>query len=219
MLNVQFDNLNYSSCKTTKFSSRNCPVAPFSMLNGRLHIKEITAKDKQELRDALQFYNIFLGYENNKPNGVSKKEFSKVFSDIRKTLKHDKDATILVGRNSDDNVAAMFYLCRDQVCSRAAVVKACFLDNEFVHQGVGKVLLNKLLESARGHFRLCWLMSKKDSVEFYENAGFSRIEDEDLSELSRVSKNYFELKIPRMGYVPMSKPLETGASFKTDYYD
>lgn len=205
------------------FGSKNCPIMSFEIQtkSGPLHVEELTRGDKFKA-GAFSFnttVNSIPAYEEYKnmcffDKLVNISSFIEKNSDVLR--KKDGNSTILVAKDSENKVRALFSMksfdrIKDAngrpIDIKIGSIEECLLDAKYRNEGVGSILLNKLLKTADGYFTDILLSANNRAINFYKKAGFSPLDR------SNPSIDELNFHISRFGINPkfftlMSKSLD-----------
>lgn len=171
------------------FGSKNYPIIPFSVSTplGPLRIKEIQEKDCPKAANyafnfCIDTFRDWANYFKTAGPKEIQERTNRFCSDFKRTLtKKDGNSTILVATNQQGDIKALFSLenfdefkgCQESVFdTETGYISDCFLSAEYRNQGTGSIILNKLLQTANGHFTDIYLEADNNAVNFYKRAGF-----------------------------------------------
>lgn len=215
---------NFNINKQFSFKSRNCPVAPFTIITtkGNLFVEEIK---KRDLDKTLSFYLEVL-LESVKSwehlRNPSEEKRLKHMKYLKSFLTHclekeDGNSTILIAKDASNNVKAItdlqYYDEVDFLSGngfkdlKTGYIQNCYIAPEYRSQGIGQMMLGKTLKTAENHFTDIFLCSEHPAVNFYKKAGFSV-----LDTTNPLLKKIIDYILPIRGdgnYVtPMSKIID-----------
>lgn len=188
--------LSKSNYKNRQFSfkSKNCPIKPFVIetSKGSLFVEEMKEED---FDNVISF--LFEAMKNiikkrpflKKPYGKQKNEYKQNFKYrlVHCLKKEDGDnSTILIAKNSHGKVEALADLQSfDEIDiltkngfkdSQTGYIQDCYVSSKFRNQGVGNLMVDKLLKTAEGFFSNIFLCSEIPAINFYKRAGFSEFD-------------------------------------------
>lgn len=225
---MKINNVSKSNNKVLKFGSRNNPIAPFVIQTskGPLFASEIKQKDipqtaNFELDCLTKSVKAWMTYYEDNPDY---KEF--IIDYLSKALnrckrKKDGNSTVLIAKDVNNKVKSLFVVqsldnsvlkkIRDP---KTGYIDSCFVSEEYRYQGIGRMLINKLLETCKGVFSDIYLAADNAAVNFYEKTGFAPL-DTKSPEIKKVSDYILNLRSDREFITIMSKSLDTGNPWYT----
>lgn len=174
------------------FGSKNCPIKPFAIKTkqGDLFVEELQKKDRYKAAKFQFFCTV-----NSIPKFEQYRHISNVenlvnisdFMDKNREILHKKDgnSTILVAKDSDGEIKAFFSLGNfDRVYGesnkpkdiKTGFIHDCLLDEKYRNEGVGQVLLEKLLKTVQGYFSDVLLWANNKAFSFYKRSGFEAVD-------------------------------------------
>lgn len=197
-----------SSCnrKTVNFGSKNSPIKPFAIntSKGVLSVEELKGFDEI---NAVNFKTDF--YINNFPSWA--KSFANresIFNLFKKTndrtlKKPDGNTSILIAKDVKNKIVALFSLEQydDFYDARVGYIRDCLIDKEYQSQGIGKILIKRILQTAKGYFTDVYLEAEQGVSGFYSKIGFDRLDHlnnatQKLYEYIRTSSPFYKNAIP-----------------------
>ncbi len=176
------------------FKSKNFPIQPFAIKTkrGKLRVCEVSGKDLKQERFILNLTKLFCKNFASATNDPNWRKFTnpKTF-DFNKTLenfvkyyrskivKADENMTLLLVKDKRNKIqgACLSYGC-DSVPDTKEITY--YIDSIAVNPAyrgfnVGKMLIEKTLESARNKFTDAFLAGDKTAKKFYESLGFETL--------------------------------------------
>lgn len=224
-MNLKISGINNSmQSSRTSFKSINCPVSPFTITTaqGTLSIKEMQRKD---LNKTVSFFLKVLpesvkSWEGLKNASTWEKQY--YTKHLRSWLTHcikkeDGNSTVLIAKDEKEKVKALADLQYfDEIDAlihdgfkdlQTGHIQNCYISPEYRGQGLGKILLDKLLGTAEGHFTDIFLCSERPSINFYEKSGFSKMDGTDPV-MKKVINYILSVRASQDTVIPMSKALD-----------
>ena len=181
------------------FTSKLNPIKPFSVntKQGRVYIKEISQKEIKKsgfIRNlTVMFSKNFASLTNdpgwliiNNPNEKEKaayiiKDFIKYAKS--KLLKPDENLTLLAvfDKNKKLQGACMSFGLDDAPgCKKSTCyIESIGINKKYRGEGLGKILINKTLSSAKKSFTDVFLTGENLALGFYEKLGFKHLDPKD----------------------------------------
>lgn len=173
------------------FKSKNCPIEPFTIQTkfGPLRVEELSKKDIKKASNFAFYSNVeaFSDWQNgyNNANDTQRdylvKWYEKKHADILK--RNGGNSTILVAKDSENNFKAFFSLLKFDEFSDSKVVDAktghldeCMIDAKYRGQGIGRIILDKILTTANGNFTDVIGEADNNALDFYKRAGFYELD-------------------------------------------
>lgn len=211
------------NCNSYSFGSKNCPIKPFKINtnNGVLFAKEISKKDLLD-SGAFSFECALesLPFMQIQRDILSKDTFliGNLYANFHKqTLaKKDGNSTILIAKDSNHKIKALFtiesfdeFARKENGFSdvRTGYIGECMIAPEFRRQGIGKILLDKILQTSKGYFSDIFLESSNESVGFYNKAGFEVL-NTSISAIRKINNYILTNRSDRDYITLMSKSLD-----------
>ena len=208
----------------TSFTSRNCPIKPFMVesKSGDLFVEELTSEESaQAARFQIQFYEREFPHFSKwiKPkDAVEREEVFEALEYLQQIMlnKPEGNSTVLVGRDSQQKIKAMFALgdfdefawAKEKLVDKqTAYVSNCLVEADYRGQGVGEKMLEKLLKTADGKFTDIFLEANYKAVDFYKRAGFKPL-DLKIPELREISAYIMANRSDSESLTLMSKSLD-----------
>lgn len=212
------------------FGSLNYPIAPFKVMTkkGEIFAEEILSTRPElitELRRAANFsvdaaQKVFAAFDKSwNFASDNDKLLEQLFSRDRysKALK-SADASILIGTDGNKDIKALFILqdleehllkasdLGELQSKKIGLVQECMVDEEYRSQGLGKIFMDKLLQSIKP-FSDIVLIANNAAVNFYARAGFK-----DTSNFNSVTNKLNQYLLTSLykgcdynNYTPMAK--------------
>lgn len=192
-MNILSTSAYYNYNEQFNFKSKNCPVKPFSIQtkNGLLTVEEMKMQDLNKtasfLFDSMKNLitkRIYL----KKPSGINQFMYRKYLKNllIHCFEKEDGNSTILIAKDSKNKIKAITDLQSfDEIDvlakngfkdAQTGYIQDCYTATEYRNQGIGKIMLDKILATADGQFSDIFVCSENSSVNFYKKLGFSIID-------------------------------------------
>lgn len=225
---MKINNVSKSDNKLLKFGSRNNPIAPFVIqtLKGPLFVSEIKQKDipqtvNFELDCLTKSVKAWMPYQ--KDDDYYKEFFLGFLSKILNHCKRRKDgnSTILIAKDTDNQVKSLFVMqsldtsilknIRDP---KTGYIDSCFVSEEYRSQGIGKILVDKLIETCKGTFSDIYLAADNAAVNFYKKTGFAPL-DTTNPEIMKVSDYILNSRSDKELITIMSKSLDASNPWYT----
>ena len=198
-------NSNYNS---TSFSSRNCPVKPFTIKTpkGTLSCSELDCskvyKSGFYQKFARYFLDIFANTSSHpfwikcrKPTLEQAVYDDYVKSTVREYKKYFKnpDTTVLLAKDKENRIVGAVYsrsldLDKPLVDKDTLYIDGLAVSPEYRGQNVGKTLLEKVLKASKDRFSDVFLVAYKESAEFYKKLDFHRMDEYDSSQKFAIKK-------------------------------
>lgn len=195
-----------SSCnrKTVNFGSKNSPIDSF-IINTQKESLFVEELKKVDEANAVNFKTDF--YIDNFPSWAeafpNKESIFNLFkkTNDRALNKPDGNTTILVAKNAKNKIVALFSLEQfdDFYDTRVGYIRDCLINKEYKSQGIGKILIERILQTAKGYFTDVYLESEQEVSGFYSKIGFDR-----LDSLNNATKKLYE-------YIKASSPFYKNA--------
>lgn len=181
----------------TTFESRNCPIKPFTIptKKGALFVEELTIKD---MKKAAEFqYDCILDLDKKSENPPRMTSFDRLsnlqmFKELYlKTLWIGKrDNTILIikdKKEAEGKVKGIIFLKNyDRFYKKkgyktynlnVGFINDFLIDEQYRNEGVGSILLNEIIKTAKGRFSDILLLARnKKALSFYERNGFKSVD-------------------------------------------
>lgn len=180
--------------KNLSFSSKNRPIPQFVVKTdyGPLFIKELPKADINKagvfsFQCATEAFP-WLSWCKDLPYEDKVDQVKNLIDSHRDTLaKPDGNSTILIGKDPKGKIQALFSLESfddltrvryDFEDAKIGYIHECMVASKYRSQGLGKVLLDKLLEAGKGVFSDIFLEANKSErvVKFYKEAGFKPLD-------------------------------------------
>lgn len=173
------------------FKSKNCPIEPFVIQTklGPLKVEELSKKELKKASDFnfhinlevfpdwQQSYNIANAEQRNYWMQLNEKKHAYILN------KGGDNSTILVAKDAENNFKAFFSLVKFDEFKDSKVIDVttghldeCLIDAKYRGQGIGKIILDKLLTTADGHFTDVVAESFNKALGFYKRAGFKELD-------------------------------------------
>lgn len=210
------------------FGSKNCPIESFTIQtkNGPLHVEELS---KRGIYQAGAFtFNITVNsipvYEKYRQmSNFYKLVNISVFADITSGIlkKKDGNSTILVAKDAKNKIRALFSMqnfdkLKDSKGKpfdlKIGSIEDCLIDENYRNEGIGSILLNKLLKTANGYFTDIVLIANNRAVNFYKRAGFTPLDKSNPS-IDKIKFNIPGFGINQEFVTLMSKSLVPSKSW------
>ena len=190
----------------TNFQSKAYPVQPFIIKtkHGRLKVSEVTGKDlKREnfILNLTKFFckNFASGTEDpnwkiflNKKNinyQTALRDFMNYYN--AKVKNNDENMTLLIAKDKRNKIqGACLSYGYDKIPD--AKETTCYIDSIAVNPtyrgfNLGKILIEKTLESAKNKFTDAFLTGDRSAYKFYTNLGFSPLKIDDERQLGIIN--------------------------------
>lgn len=175
------------------FGSENYPIRPFEIKTnvGNLAVQELSESDhKIAAIYILNFLKENFPWWTNYLKNMSDFNDSWILKWVMDTQitapsVKNSNTTILIGKNQHDEIKSFFSICNFDKSSEAkgniidkktGHIPFCLLSNEYRSQGAGRILLDKLLNTADGNFTDIFLEAENKAVNFYKRAGFLELD-------------------------------------------
>lgn len=217
--------INISSTnKTLSFGSKNCPVKPFAIQTqfGPLQVEELKTSDltkaaKYSVGSSVEAYESWrTPYEKLDKKG--KKSWITFVKDryIKILNKTDGNSTILVAKNSKGKIKAIFTMQNfDEfknnaggfADSKTGYIEECMTSSKYRGQGIGKIMINKLIETARGNFTDIVLEGENKALAFYGREGFKPLDLSNPS-IKKISDFIMKARDDSYTFTVMNKTLD-----------
>jgi ribosomal protein S18 acetylase RimI-like enzyme len=190
--------MDISANSNLSFTSKLSPIKPFTIntKNGRLFVSEATKKDVSSpnfYKDLSKFFCQNFASNSNDPswlvyNDPAHKEIHYAILDLfsrsikTKLRENDNSLTILIAKDSRNKIqGACLSHGFDEV--PASQETTCYIRDLAVNQkfrgfGVGKILLDKTLQSAQKTFTDVFLTGATLAEGFYKKLGFTHLNPE-----------------------------------------
>lgn len=186
-------NINKISNNQVQFSSRNYPIAPFTIQTSSdpLFVEELSKADYHKAAD-FSFncgLEAFPDWAEDWKNSTVKEKIARVKNGEKLYIeimnKKDGNSTVLVGKDPKNDIKALFsmqnfdefrWLKEKFKDVKTGFVEECMIDAKYRGQGIGKVIFDKILKSADGHFTDIFLEADNNAINFYTRAGFSPLD-------------------------------------------
>lgn len=207
----------------TSFGSKNIPVEPFEIntKQGKLYIHELTSDDivksgRFSFKCGLESFQDWReSYAKRSPKR-KRKWIKNMIRNHRNILKReDGNSTILVGKDQKGRIKVLFSLLSFDETEDIGVkdlktgyVEECMIDSRYRNQGLGKILLSKLLETAHEHFTDIFLAADNKAVNFYSREGFENL-DLSIPALKKLSETFLKSREDRDTITLMSRALDS----------
>ncbi len=214
---------NYS--KYTVFKSKNYPLSPFTIktqTGKKLFAQEMNICDLDNTLDFL--LDVLLksvkSWEHLRNPSQEAREMHLKY--LKKFLtncinKEDGNSTILIAKDQEGKIKAfvdMQYFDEIDILAKdgfkdlkTGYIQNCYTDLEYRNQGVGKIMLNKILTTAQNYFTDVFLCSEIAAQRFYEKNGFSLLDKSNLT-IKKVTDYILKIKNEENSVIPMSKSID-----------
>lgn len=205
------------------FGSKNYPIVPFTINTkfGPLFVQEILKKDinksaKFSYECGIQAFPTWYDIEHKNRN--ERNFIFKTFKKSHKRIlsKKDGNSTILVAKDSNNDIKALVTMQYfDEFAKnkngfrdlKTGYIEECMIDAKYKGQGVGKILLNKIIESVKDKFTDVFLEADNSVVAFYKKLGFLTL-DTTKPFLKRVNDLILKYRPDAEFITPMSKSFD-----------
>ena len=222
MNNLSVNNYNRKNNQFS-FKSKNCPINPFIIQTkkGHLFIEEMKREDLNKtssfLFDSMKGLITKRDYLK-KPYGKQKMEYKSYLKYllIHCLEKADGNSTILIAKDSHGKVKALTNLQHfDEIDVlmqngfkdlNTGYIQDCYVAPKFRNQGIGKIMMDKILKTAEGHFFDIFVCSENPAVDFYKGKGFSSL-DASNPIVQKVLSYILEIRGDKNYVTPMLKTL------------
>lgn len=176
--------------RSVSFGSKNCPIEPFTVntKNGPIFVAEQSIQDSRAAAvfstncgiEAFPYWRQILSTKEK----ISEQVDCFQFTHYRCLNKKDGNSTILIGKDSQNKIRALFSMQSFENIHgintalsdrKTGYIEECMIDSKYRSLGLGKILLEKLMETTKGHFTDVMLLSEDKASVFYKRNGFSDI--------------------------------------------
>lgn len=210
------------------FGSKNCPIEPFIIqtTKGPLFFRELKPEDTKGIHRSAYFdfyccLNAFSDWATFYKKATKAEKITEI-NDIAddylsKLNKPDGNTTILIGETAKKRVKALFTMENftefktDSVNftdDKTGHIQECMVDKTYRKEGLGAILLQKIMETAKGQFTDIFLEADNKALSFYKRAGFLSL-DTSNPDIKKVSDFILSQRDDRDSITLMSKPLES----------
>lgn len=180
----------------TNFESKNIPIKPYTLKtkNGVLNISEVT---KQELKSIKFFKEVIETFFKNLSKSSTDPLFKFYKTDHAKYIKRKPQLYMgyrkNLNKNLDSNPNRTFLVARDDkghiqaICDtsenywvpntgNSLYVRNFVVNDEYKRQGVGKSMLETIINASKNSFENVYLHSTKGAIDFYKHLDFKELD-------------------------------------------
>lgn len=194
---IRLSNIN-NNCS---FGSKNCPIKPFSLQTkeGQLFVEEIAKKDINKASNFVFDCTVtsIPPYKDGHDWNFLDKLFSIInFSEHYHRILRQKDnnSTILIAKDAKSKIIAFFsienfkkiYDKNDELKDiNVGFISDCLVDEKYRNEGLGSILLNKLIKTVEGYYSDVLLNANNVAISFYKRNGFKPL-DYSVPEINKI---------------------------------
>lgn len=197
--------MNIDKVSTLNFQSKAYPITPFivNTKKGQLYFSEVTKndlKDKNFLDTLTTFYCKNFGSLTNDPwwkqfLQKDKNSYKEDFNHLLQYWKYkinlkDPDMTLLIARDENNKIqgACLGYGFDElpEVSNTVYYIDSIAVNPEYRGYDIGKILLNKTIDSAKNKFSEAFLIGERLALGFYKKLGFKALDAKKQSNLINI---------------------------------